>query len=103
MTDNSVTELISSLKALHNQTISFLDLSDNKLTDQAILSIIDFLSRNSSLKEVILLDVPEISQPMMTRLNAALKKNQMGLPSVDLMYQTAKQVDQGMNRHLKFV
>ena len=103
MTDNSVTELISSLKALHNQTITFLDLSDNKLTDQAILSIIDFLSRNSSLKEVILLDVPEISQPMMTRLNAALKKNQMGLPSVDLMYQTAKQVDQGMNRHLKFV
>jgi Ran GTPase-activating protein (RanGAP) involved in mRNA processing and transport len=86
LTDNSVTELISSLKALHNETISFLDLSDNKLTDQAILSIIDFLSRNSSLKEVVLLDVPDISQPMMTRLNAALKKNQMGLPSVDLMF-----------------
>ena len=86
LTDNSVTELISSLKALHNETISFLDLSDNKLTDQAILSIIDFLSRNSSLKEVVLLDVSDISQPMMTRLNAALKKNQMGLPSVDLMF-----------------
>ena len=93
MTDISVTELISSLKALHNQTINSLDLSDNKLTDEAILSIIDFLSRNSSLKEVILQDVPDVSQPMMTRLNAALKKNQMGLPSVDLMFQTAKQVD----------
>ena len=77
----------------YNQTITLLDLSDNKLTDQAILSIIDFLSRNSSLKEVILQDVADISQPMMTRLNAALKKNQMGLPSVDLMFQTAKQVD----------
>jgi Ran GTPase-activating protein (RanGAP) involved in mRNA processing and transport len=103
LTDNSVTELISSLKALHNQTITSLDLSDNKLTDQAILSLIDFLARNSSLKEVILQDVPDITQPMMTRLNAALKKNQMGLPSVDLMFQTAKQVDQAMNRHLKFV
>ena len=80
-----------------------MDLSDNNLTDQAILSIIDFLSRNSSLKEVILEDVPNITQPMLTRLGAALKKNQMGLPSVDLMFQTAKQVDQAMNKHLRFI
>jgi hypothetical protein len=68
-----------------------------------VLALLDFLSRNSSLKEVLLDDSPSISQMARTRLSAALKKNQMGLPSVDLMMTTAKQVDQALNRHLKFL
>lgn len=58
------------------------------------MSLIDFLSLNSSLKEVLIEEgVPDVTQSLRTRLGAALKKNQMGLPSIDLMYQTAKQVD----------
>lgn len=48
-------------------------------------------------------DVPDVTQPMRTRLNAALKKNQLGLPSGDMMVQTAMQVDQAMNKQLKFI
>ncbi len=75
LTDVSVTELCLSLKQVHCQTLEVIDLSDNKLTDQSILSIIDFCSRNSSLKEVLIEDTSDVSQAMRTRLNAALKKN----------------------------
>lgn len=61
LTDLSIAELCLSLKQVHCQTIESIDLSDNKLTDQAILSFIDFLARNSSLKEIIIDENPEIT------------------------------------------
>ena len=38
------------------------------------------------MKDVILDDITEVTQAMRVRLAAALKKNQLGLPSVDMMY-----------------
>lgn len=103
LNDQAIIELCLSLKQLHCQTIESLDISDNKLTDESVLALLDFLTRNSSLKEVVIDDLPEVSQVSKTRLAAALKKNQMGLPSVDLMLSTAKQVDQALNKQLKFI
>ena len=68
LTDLSVSELCLSLKTVHCQTLESLDLSDNKLTDESILSLIDFCTRNSSLKEVIRDEVAEITSAMRTRL-----------------------------------
>lgn len=48
-------------------------------------------------------DLPDVTPVARTRLAAALKKNQMGLASVDMMMKTAKQVDQALNKHLKFL
>jgi len=71
------------------------------LTDEAIIALLDLLSRNNSLKDVVIDDLPEVTQSARTRLSAALKKNQMGLPTIDMMFTTAKQVDQALGRYLK--
>ncbi|CDW89694.1 cysteine protease family c02 [Stylonychia lemnae] len=105
LSDFSIIELVDSLKQIHNQTLEYLDISDNKISDQGIQALIDLCSKNRSLKEIVTEGLTDPSPNIMTRLETALKKNQMGLPDskIDQMYQTAKQVDQAMNYHLQFV
>lgn len=50
-------------------------MSDNKITDNGLQAIIEACHKNPNLKEVIIDDINDITEPYKNRLRAALKKN----------------------------
>jgi Ran GTPase-activating protein (RanGAP) involved in mRNA processing and transport len=75
LSDAAFNLLCVSLKEIHCSTIEKMDISDNKLSDDAIKSLIDVSNSMYSLKEVVTENIPDMSTPMLNRLNIRLKKN----------------------------
>ena len=80
LSDFSIIELVDCLKQNHNTTLDYLDISDNKISDQGIMALIDLCSTSRQLKYIIVEGITDVSPNVMERLQRALKKNQMNLP-----------------------